>query len=222
MKRFGIAVCLFLMLALLCGLAVHADSAADTALVSYIYDGDTIRLADGRRIRLAGIDAPEKDPEQYWSRRSTAYLTDVLRRSDMRVSVTPVAEDRYGRIVAEVCDSSGKSINVSILRDGMAYYYPHQELSPELASRLLAAQRKALHERKGLWKGLLELRMAGEPYIGNRKSLRVFSQDCRDGFSIAKYNRVEFSSLEEAFEAGFAPARSCAIWPLQKNMRQSR
>ena len=50
MKRFGIAVCLFLMLALLCGLAVHADSAADTALVSYIYMMVTqyvLQTADG-------------------------------------------------------------------------------------------------------------------------------------------------------------------------------
>jgi len=190
--------------------------------VAHVYDGDTVRLEDGTRVRLAGIDTPERDPEQYWARRSSDRLRQLLQNEGMRVTISPVSEDRYKRLVAELYTRTGESLNERMLREGMAYYYPHKELSPELSARLLAAQKKALNSRAGCWKGLLERRESRQVYTGNRSSLRIFSRDCREGVYIASYNRVTFRSLEEAFEAGYAPARSCNIWPLARDMERRR
>ena len=35
---------------------------SERVTVTYVYDGDTVKLADGRRLRLIGINAPELLP----------------------------------------------------------------------------------------------------------------------------------------------------------------
>ena len=67
-----------------------------------VQDGDTFVLRDeaGRpmRIRVAGIDAPEKS--QPWADRSRQHLRELLRAQ--RVQVLPIKQDVYGRTVARV------------------------------------------------------------------------------------------------------------------------
>ncbi len=65
------------------------DRIDETARVEWVYDGDTIRLADGRKLRLIGIDTPElgrKDtPAQPYSRKASNKLTKLLQQHDHEV-----------------------------------------------------------------------------------------------------------------------------------------
>lgn len=89
------------------------------AKVIVVMDGDTILvLRDGRKIkiRLANIDAPEKD--QPFGNESRESLLELVGKKE--VSVETKAVDRYGRIVA-VVSINGHNINLEQVRRGMAW-----------------------------------------------------------------------------------------------------
>jgi len=57
---------------------------------------------------------------------------------------------------------------------------------------------------------------AGREYVGTRGSRRFHTMSCSLGRGVKDANRVYFSSLREAFSAGYAPARECTPWPLER------
>jgi micrococcal nuclease len=71
----------------------------------------------------------------------------------------------------------------------------------------LAAQQEAIGARRGVWQQFLK---QDEPfYLGNRRSLRLHRPKCPLAASMAKANRVRFTSLKEAYLQGYSPCRSC-------------
>jgi len=87
-----------------------------------IYDGDTLRVfcnGEELKIRLCGIDAPEK--AQAGGMASRDYLRGRL-PDDSLVRVNAIETDRYGRTVAEIF--LGESfINAEMVREGHAWHY---------------------------------------------------------------------------------------------------
>ena len=89
-----------------------------SARVAYVIDGDTLAL-DGvePRIRLWGVDAPERD------QRGAQAATDALRAvagQGVRVSYIEIDRDRYRRIVARVFLPDGQEINRTMIEGGTA------------------------------------------------------------------------------------------------------
>jgi endonuclease YncB( thermonuclease family) len=75
--------------------------------VTRVIDGDTFLTASRKRsIRLAGVDAPEKDTKR--GAKATKQLRDMIQGE--RVKVYTKARDVYGRAVAEV-KLGRKSVN---------------------------------------------------------------------------------------------------------------
>jgi len=68
------------------------------SLVKQVPDGDTLQLNDGRRIRLRGIDAPEKG--RCLSDESALRLAELT--LGRHISIKNAITDTYGRIVADV------------------------------------------------------------------------------------------------------------------------
>ena len=91
-----------------------------------ITDGDTITLLDPERqqhkIRLAGIDAPEKG--QAFGQASKASLSDLV--FDRLIQCHCGKIDKYGR---EVCwlEIDGSDANLEQIRRGMAWHYKAYE-----------------------------------------------------------------------------------------------
>lgn len=111
-----------------------------------IQDGDTLTLLDmdrrSWRIRLAEIDAPEKDqPFGQKSRQSLAEL--IFGRT---VTAECPSADRYGRLVCTVRDGE-RDINAEQLRRGMAWVFRRYATRMEYF-RIEAAARAA---GRGLW-----------------------------------------------------------------------
>ena len=111
-----------------------------------VVDGDTLDVQVGnevRRVRLAGIDAPEKN--QPFGLESKAYLEahavlkEVILPAEMR--------DRYGRWVSDVILPGNRSLSRGSLRWGFSWEYKAYSKDPKLAS-LEATARK---EKRGLW-----------------------------------------------------------------------
>lgn len=94
------------------------------------------------KIRLAGIDAPEK--QQAYGVQSKTYLEHLLADKDVLVKV--VSCDQYGRYVGKIY-LNGKDINGEMIRSGYAWHYNHFDSNPVYAGFMLDAQRS----NRGLW-----------------------------------------------------------------------
>lgn len=143
-------------------LACPAPHNATAAVVGYVDDGDTVRLATGERVRLAGIDAPEVAHPAYNDKAATAAepfgdaskqaLQALLARSQNRVLVQVGAEpeDRYGRKIAYLYQPDGASIQADLVASGMAMavYMPP---NTALADCLTAIEAHARQQRLGIW-----------------------------------------------------------------------
>lgn len=140
---------LVLIALLLCGDAAAAVLHGD---VIRLDDGDSlvVRGRDGERIRvrLAGIDAPER--LQPWSRRSRQHLASlVLKR---RVTVDWIKQDKYGRHVGKVRVGS-LDAGLAQIRAGLAWHYRAYENEQTEPDRRLYRQAEATARRLriGLW-----------------------------------------------------------------------
>jgi endonuclease YncB( thermonuclease family) len=87
-----------------------------------IADGDTITILDNNKtqlkIRLAGIDAPEKN--QPFGSVSKKSLSDLV--FGKHVTIHYSKQDRYGRIVGKVI-LEGRDMCLEQIYRGMAWYY---------------------------------------------------------------------------------------------------
>lgn len=197
---------------------------AAAAEVIYCFDGDTVKLSDGRVVRLAGIDTPERQhgstPAQYYAEESTRFLEELVLHRHVRLhAVTEkgtLIRDRYQRLVAEILLEDGSSVNKILVVSGAAFIYFHYNISTYCAS-LLPLQREALRERRGFWAYVLKAAEAKKRYVGNSNSRRFFPPRSPEAGHISRRHRIYFASLEAAFVQGFSPARNCSIWPLTSN-----
>lgn len=136
--RLLVAACLW-------GLTQAALAEQFAARIIAVLDGDTVLIRQGggvQKIRLTGIDAPEKaQPFGEEAKQSLAGM--VLNRE---VWVNTVAVDAYGRLVARLFVDGG-DVNAEQLRRGYAWEYSRFHSDREL----VALQREAQAARLGLW-----------------------------------------------------------------------
>lgn len=119
-----------------------------------VLDGDTIKLPNGQKVRLCGIDAPEK--EQPLGPESTANLQRLVDAAGGAVMVQENARDRYGRIVGEVFTQQGgqeQHLNAEQLMGGMAYVYPQYIAGCDNGDVMKDTEKMAQEGRKGVWAG---------------------------------------------------------------------
>ncbi len=118
-------------------------------------DGDTLR-ANGQRIRLNGIDAPElaqtcRDGQgRTWpcGRAAREQLASLVAQGG--VTCTRRGEDRFGRMLA-TCSAAGiADIGEAMVRDGYAVNYGRY------TSAYAGAEREAGTARRGLWQGAFD------------------------------------------------------------------
>jgi endonuclease YncB( thermonuclease family) len=148
-------------LMLLLSIAAHAETLTGT--VVGVADGDTITVLDTNRrqhkIRLGGIDAPEK--AQPFGQRSKSSMSALVFRKE--VVVQWHQRDRYQRILGKVMVASSdcrtdhcpKTLDAGLtqLTVGLAWWYRKyaNEQSPQDAGRYEFAEQEARAKRAGLW-----------------------------------------------------------------------
>lgn len=120
--------------------------------VVHVADGDTITVLDAskvqRKVRLAGIDAPEK--AQAFGQKSRESLEELV--AGRTVIVETHKKDRYGRHVGKVL-VNGQDMNIEQIRRGLAWFYRQYEgeLTPDDRQSYDRAENEARDFRKGLW-----------------------------------------------------------------------
>ncbi len=124
-----------------------SDSHADfTYKVVGVSDGDTITVlhdGKGERIRLHGIDCPER--RQAFGKRAKQFTSTLVFGETVTVQV--VDRDRYGRTVGVVLLPDGRSLNHELVRAGLAWMYRRYTNDQSLSD----LEEEARVARRGLW-----------------------------------------------------------------------
>ena len=154
--RSGLALLVIVASALAAAGAAQTSSQESSrvaATVAAVYDGDTLGVAGGMRVRLVQIDTPELGSGECHSRASARALrrlvppgTHVGLEADRRLD----GVDSYGRLLRYVW-RGGLNVNLELVRRGAATVWLYRGERGKYASRLLAAGRRARAERRGLW-----------------------------------------------------------------------
>lgn len=136
----------------------------ESDVVSYVYDGDTVELANGSVVRFIGIDTPElndnSDPICF---AKEAYLKTKQLLLDKKVTLEKDVsdKDRYGRLLRYIW-VDGIMVNELLVQEGYAkaeYYFPDGKYS----ERFRYLQDEAQINKKGLWGECLEAEYTEPP-----------------------------------------------------------
>ena len=130
---------------------LHAEQI--TGKVISVADGDTVTLLDAtkqqHKIRLSGIDAPEK--AQPFGQRSKQYLSDLVYGREIVTECGKV--DRYQRRVCKIM-LNGRDVNLQQIEAGLAWWYRKYSAEQPSGDRLTyeTAEIEARNNRRGLWR----------------------------------------------------------------------
>lgn len=132
--------------------------------VAEVFDGDSFNLNGAKnqliRVRIAGIDAPEKG--QPYSTKARESLEVLLKSGEIQLS--PVKKDRFDRWVANV-SVANQDIGLTQVNRGYAWFFRRyqSDLSEAMQKAYADAEQQAKRERVGLWAGLGSANRALEP-----------------------------------------------------------
>jgi micrococcal nuclease len=183
--------------------------AMDAHHVKRVVDGDTLLLDNNRFVRYIGINAPEvqhgNEPAEPFGIEAKNHNVRLVGNREIYLMYGREKADRYGRELAYVYTAENIFINQKMLEQGWAYclFNPPNLRFHDL---FLKAQRLAMQGQQGLWCGW-EVKTLN--LVGSKRSKRFHREACPFGAQIGKSNRIFFSSLWEAFWAGYAPCKKC-------------
>lgn len=120
----------------------------ERVFVGRVIDGDTIEIEGGKRVRLLGIDAPEKG--QFLYNESTEWLTSKIEGREVKLEADEEKRDKYGRLLKYVF-LGNEFINLELVKQGYAkaLIIPPNE---RYAEQILEAEEKAREKKIGIWK----------------------------------------------------------------------
>lgn len=128
--------------------------AAELHAVEWVPDGDTIHLANGAKVRLIGVNAPEvahrDDPAEPGGPEAQRFVRRFLKEKRVRLEPGVEPEDDYDRTLAHVFTGDGTNVNAELLRRGHA----HAAIHPPNTTRLpeyLELEARARAARRGIW-----------------------------------------------------------------------
>ncbi len=106
--------------------ACETDHYDEMAVLDRVHDGDTIRLSDGRKVRLIAVNTPEMAykarPAQAFAVEATQFLRQMLKTSkQVYLKYGADREDRHKRLLAHVFTRQGKNLAAELIRRGLGF-----------------------------------------------------------------------------------------------------
>jgi micrococcal nuclease len=188
----------------------RAGALPASGLVRAVFDGDTVLLASGEKVRYLGIDAPEvehgREPGDCFGNEARNANADLVLHKRVILGYDGETVDSYGRLLAFVSLPDGRCVNAELIKSGHACVFRSSE--PHARSKeLMNLQRDAIRNRRGLWGGCP---VKPSPfYVGNQRSFVLHRGECSFGKKISRRNRIAFQTRWMGLEEGYRPARCC-------------
>lgn len=119
-----------------------------TVTVAKVIDGDTVELANGKRVRLIGIDSPEQG--QYYYNEAKDRLKELVEGKNVILEYDVSNTDKNGRLLRYIFVDDF-FVDLELVKEGYANVYI---VSPDIkySSQLLEAENFAKESGLGIWK----------------------------------------------------------------------
>lgn len=135
-------------------------------IVTWVYDGDTLKVAGVGKVRLLGIDCPEReagsrdrnfhklgaktDLRAIHDQALTFNIQNVKGKQVVIKCDQKDQRDRYGRLLAYVFLPDGRLLNQLLLENGLAIVYRRFDFTAK--ADFLLAEQNARARQVGLWR----------------------------------------------------------------------
>ena len=174
-------------------------SEKEDVIVTDVTDGDTFKIQNGQKVRLIGINAPEKNEKYY--QESTKYLESLVLNKEVTMEKDVSDTDRFGRLLRYVYLEDGTFVNLEMVKFG---YAKAKSYKPDIKyDHILREASSPSNECISL--GCDE----NTKVIGNKNSLVYHYCYCTFASRIKKENLVCFNSEEEAENLGYKETNVC-------------
>jgi len=132
---------------------ITPKSETTSAIVSNVIDGDTVKLQNGEKVRLLGINTPEMGQPYY--EEATNRLKELIEGKTVRLEKDVEDKDQYGRLLRHIYIDD-TFVNLEMVREGYANVYiipPNTKYSYEFEK----AEEEAKNAERGIWQRSEEL-----------------------------------------------------------------
>jgi len=191
--------------------AIYANNCSanqfdETVQVAYVYDGDTLKLTDGRKLRLIGINTPERGRDgkknEPFYQAAKNQLQTIIKKNDRSIKIVFGKEkhDRYKRLLAHIFTLDNENITAILLKKGLGFAIA---IPPNI--QLLNCYQKAEGEARKLKRGIWN-----HPYSEAievnllKKSTRGFHRIAGTVQRVGESRRSFWLNLNTKSEAKFA------------------
>lgn len=131
------------------------DHYDEVVTLEKVYDGDTIRLTDGRRVRFIAVNTPELAhdgrPEQAYAAEARQVVQGLFARDHVvKLRFGQDKRDHYHRTLAHVFTEQGLNVSAELIRRGLGFaiVIPPNTWNTECYFRV---EKKAKQADKGIW-----------------------------------------------------------------------
>lgn len=118
-----------------------------------VIDGDTIKLSNGEKVRLIGVDTPEtvhpSKPVEYFGREASKFTKQLCEGKTVRLEYDWQKTDKYGRTLAYIYLTDGRLVNAEIIKEG--YGFAYTKFPFKYLEEFRQYEREAREKGKGLW-----------------------------------------------------------------------
>ena len=129
---------------------------------SYVIDGDTIIvIIDGKkeRVRLIGVDAPEKDgpytKKEPFNREASAFTKNMTDGKYVELKYDREKRDKYGRLLAYVYLEDGTFVNAEMIIQGYGTVF--RKFPFKYRDDFISYEQEARENKRGLWRNKIRL-----------------------------------------------------------------
>jgi len=136
--------------------AISLASAAGPAKVTVekVVDGDTVRLENGKRVRLLGINTPERtyddQPADPFSLEATLLLQELVEGQEVLLTPGREKKDKHGRLLGYLDLIDGTDVQQQLIKRGYAFVVAFPPDIDRL-SQYVRLENAARKQKKGVW-----------------------------------------------------------------------
>ena len=184
----------------------HAEK---TGLCTKVSDGDTITVEGVGKVRLVGVNTPEKGVSG--SDASTFFTKKLCLNREVSLDIDDSKHtDKYGRTLAVVI-VDGKNLNEMLLKEGLAeiMYIPPSEFYPYHWANSDTHTADSYNTFSNTHSNKFSSSSDSGSYIGNSNPGKFHESSCKWGQKTSEHNKVYFNNRNDAVSQGYTPCKVC-------------